>query len=142
MKASHHLTLVFLGLLSAILLGTTPVHAAPGDLDSLNLNIGGNYVMATVVQPDGKTIIAGGFNSVLGRPRNNIARLNADGTLDEGFNPNASGIVMCVAVQADGQILLGGFFTSVGGNAQLPRTGGGQWHAGWKLQSHCERRRL
>jgi uncharacterized delta-60 repeat protein len=115
MKTSHHLILIFLCLLSAVMLGTTPVHAAPGDLDSLNLNIGGNYVMATVVQPDGKTIIAGGFNSVLGRPRNNIARLNADGTLDEGFNPNASGIVMCVAVQADGQILLGGFFTSVGG---------------------------
>jgi uncharacterized delta-60 repeat protein len=124
MKASHHLTLVFLSLLSAILLGTTPVHAAPGDLDSLNANVGGGGVYATAVQPDGKTILAGGFNSVLGQPRNNIARLNADGTLDAGFNPNVSGFVdsgsvHSVAVQADGQILLGGYFYTVDGTTRF-----------------------
>jgi uncharacterized delta-60 repeat protein len=116
MKASHHLTLVFLCLLSAVLLGTTPIHAAPGDLDSLDANIGGNnFVFATAEQADGKTIIAGSFFSVLGQPRNNIARLNADGTLDAGFNPNVNGGVYSVAVQADGQILLGGYFSTVGG---------------------------
>jgi uncharacterized delta-60 repeat protein len=116
MKASHHLTLIFLGLLSAILLSTTPVHAAAGDLDSLDANIGGNnFVLATAEQADGKTIIAGSFSSVLGQARNNIARLNADGTLDAGFNPNVNGGVYSVAVQADGQILLGGYFSTVGG---------------------------
>jgi uncharacterized delta-60 repeat protein len=115
MKTSHHLTLVFLGLLSAILLGTTPVHAAPGDVDSLDANVVGASVWCTAVQTDGKTIIGGPFSSVLGQPRNYIARLNADGTLDASFNPNLNNNVRSVAVQADGQILLGGSFTSVGG---------------------------
>ncbi|MBE2285889.1 MAG: IPT/TIG domain-containing protein [Prosthecobacter sp.] len=96
----------------------TVVAPGPGDLDPLNLNIVGSYVGATAVQPDGKTIIAGEFTSVLGVVRNNIARLNADGTLDAGFNPNANGVVYSVAVQADGQILLGGTFTSVGGTTR------------------------
>jgi uncharacterized delta-60 repeat protein len=113
MKASHHLTLVFLGLLSAVMLGTTPVYAAAGDVDSLNANVVGGIVFASAVQADGKTIIAGSFGSVLGQLRNHIARLNADGTLDAGFNPNVSGVVFSVAVQADGQILLGGEFSAV-----------------------------
>ena len=36
-----------------------------------------------------------------------IARLSADGALDEGFNPNANGYVSNVAVQEDGQISSG-----------------------------------
>ena len=54
---------------------------------------------------------------MLGQTRNNIARLNADGTLDAGFNPDANGQVDSVAVQADGRILLAGQFSSVGGTA-------------------------
>jgi len=54
-----------------------------------------------------------------GTTRNCIARLNADGTLDTGFNPNVwssvSPYVYSLAVQADGQILLGGDFDKVGG---------------------------
>ena len=119
MKAFGHLTLVFLCLLSAVLLGSTPVHAAPGVVDSLNANVVGGIVYATALQAGGKTILAGSFTSVLGVARNNIARLNADGTLDAGFNPNANGDVRCVTVQADGQILLGGNFTSVGGTPRI-----------------------
>jgi hypothetical protein len=81
-----------------------------GDMDSLDLGISGSStVYATAVQPDGKVIIAGDFTQVLGVARKNIARLNADGTLDTGFNPNASGGVFSVAVQADGKVLLGGY---------------------------------
>ena len=63
-----------------------------GRLDqTLNLSIVGNsYVSATAVQPDGKILIGGAFSSVLGVTRNNIARLNTDGTLDTAFNPNAN----------------------------------------------------
>ena len=64
--------------------------AAPGDPDPLDANVVGNFVTATAVQPDGKIIIGGNFSSVLGVPRNHIARLNANGTLDMGFNPNAN----------------------------------------------------
>jgi len=102
-------------LLTAVISLVTPPnsHAAAGDLDPLNLAIVGNVVMATAVQPDGKTIIAGTFTSVLGQPRNHIARLNTDGTLDTGFNPKPNSGVECVAVQADGKILLGGGFTTL-----------------------------
>jgi len=99
----------------------TVVVPGPGDVDPLNVPIGpigGSYVLASAVQPDGKTILAGSFNYVLGQPRNNIARLNADGTLDAGFNPGANGQVHAVAVQADGRILFGGVFGSVGGIAR------------------------
>ena len=62
---------------------------------------------------------AANFTSVLGVTRNNIARLNTDGTLDTAFNPNANSIVYSIAVQADGKILVGGDFTaSIGGQTR------------------------
>ena len=88
---------------------------------TLDLNIVANrHVHATVVQPDGKILIGGSFGTVLGVTRNNIARLNTDGTLDMAFNPNASNQVSAIAVQADGKILAGGLFISIGGQ---PRNG-------------------
>ena len=70
------------------------------------------------MQPDGKILIGGIFTSVLGVARSNIARLNADGTLDTAFNPNANATVHSIAVQADGKILVGGDFTSIGGQTR------------------------
>jgi uncharacterized delta-60 repeat protein len=87
--------------------------AGPGDLDPLDAAVSGSLVDAVAVQPDGKTILAGRFDSVLGTPRANIARLNADGTLDAGFDPKTNNLVSCVAIQADGKILLGGQFTTL-----------------------------
>ena len=68
----------------------------PGEADALNAAIVGVQVHATAVQPDGKTILVGNFTQVLGQARNHIARLNADGTLDAGFDPNANGTVRAV----------------------------------------------
>jgi uncharacterized delta-60 repeat protein len=93
-----------------------PAHAqAP---DTLDLNLVGSRVRTSVVQPDGKILIGGSFSSVLGVPRNNIARLNANGTLDTAFNPNASGEVYAIAVQADGKVLVGGTFFTIGGQSR------------------------
>ena len=94
-----------------------------GRLDqTLNSNIvgppGSGYVLATAVQPDGKILIGGSFTTVLGVARNNIARLNTDGTLDTAFDPNADTDVLSIAVQADGKILAGGNFTSIGGQVR------------------------
>jgi uncharacterized delta-60 repeat protein len=91
---------------------------------TLNLSIVGpltSFVSATAVQPDGKLLIGGTFSSVLGVARNNIARLNTDGSLDTAFNPNANNEVDAIAVQADGKILVGGFFNganSIGGQTR------------------------
>ena len=69
-------------------------------------------------------IIAGAFSSVLGVPRNNIARVNADGTLDTVFNPNANNNVYAIAVQPDGQILVSGPFTTSAEQTAQPASHG------------------
>jgi uncharacterized delta-60 repeat protein len=72
---------------------------------------GSGSVLATAIQPDGKILIGGRFTTVMGVARNNIARLNTDGTLDMAFDPNANSDVHSIAVQADGKILVGGNFS-------------------------------
>ncbi|HPS76973.1 MAG TPA: hypothetical protein PLS53_02325 [Thermoanaerobaculaceae bacterium] len=73
-------------------------------------------VYATVVQPDSRIIIAGGFDWVDGR-RNRIARLHPDGTLDTSFDPGigVSGNSFTLALQPDGKVLLGGDFSGING---------------------------
>ncbi|MFZ1221311.1 MAG: delta-60 repeat domain-containing protein, partial [Chthoniobacterales bacterium] len=86
-----------------------------GRLDrTLDVSLAGALedVFATAIQPDGRILIGGGFNTVFGMPRNHIARLNTDGTLDIAFNPNPNGPVFSIAVQADDQILVGGDFST------------------------------
>jgi uncharacterized delta-60 repeat protein len=75
------------------------------------------FILATAVQADGKILFGGYFTAVNGIPRNNIARLNTDGTLDNVFNPNVTsslGYVYAIAVQPDGKILVGGAFDVIG----------------------------
>jgi uncharacterized delta-60 repeat protein len=98
----------------------TYVAITPGGLQALNANlsgIGGSRVSASVVQTDGKIILGGSFNSIHGSPRDSIARLNADGTLDSTFNLNlgSSTAVWALALQPDGKLLLGGVFNQAGG---------------------------
>ena len=81
-----------------------------GGVEPLNPVVAGGLLYGSVVQPDGKRLLFGTFNSVGGTTRNRLARLNADGTLDTAFNPNADGDVGCVAVMNDGKIFMGGDF--------------------------------
>lgn len=68
-----------------------------------------------LLQPDGKVLIAGDFVSVKGSPQRYFARLNADGSLDTGFNPGggADGIVSYLLLQPDGKIVLAGDFEKI-----------------------------
>jgi len=78
----------------------------------------GTWVLSMALQADQKIVIGGVFNTVAGQARTNIARLNADGSLDLDFNPGATGnnsSVYSVAIQADGKILVGGTFVSLAG---------------------------
>ena len=64
-----------------------------------------------LVQPDGKILIVGAFANYQGTPRNRIARLLSDGTLDATFaNPtySASSALRALALQPDGKILAAG----------------------------------
>lgn len=90
----------------------------PSAADGFDPNVNGN-VYTLAVQPDGKTIIGGEFSllqpngqlTVIGR--NNLARLNADGSIDASFDANTDGPVRTVVLQPDGKILIGGEFGSV-----------------------------
>ena len=93
---------------------------AGGTLDAdFNSGAGSSYayIAAIAVQPDGKVLIGGSFDTIGGLARNYIARLNPNASLDVEFNPNAGSNVHCIAVQGDGKILVGGDFTSIGGVA-------------------------
>jgi uncharacterized delta-60 repeat protein len=70
----------------------------------------GSRIFATVVQADGKTLIGGSFSSVGGESHENIARLNADGSVDSSFQAGFDGQVFCIALRDDGKILVGGDF--------------------------------
>ncbi|HZJ37717.1 MAG TPA: hypothetical protein VFD18_00985 [Chthoniobacterales bacterium] len=81
----------------------------------------GHVVFVTTVQRDGKILIGGGFDHILGVTRHNIARLNTDGTLDMAFDPNSNNVVRAVAIQADDKIVVGGDFSgpnSIGGQTR------------------------
>jgi uncharacterized delta-60 repeat protein len=95
---------------------------ANGALDtSFNPGTGANNVVSSVaVQRDGKLLIGGVFTGYNGAPRNRIARLNADGTVDTSFDPGAGADnwVYSVTVQSDGKIVIAGAFTSYNGTAR------------------------
>jgi uncharacterized delta-60 repeat protein len=96
---------------------------ADGSLDtSFNPGSGanGSYVYGLALQSDGKVLIGGSFNTFNGVARSCIARLNANGSLDTGFNPGsgADNTVYKLAVQSDGRALIGGFFTIFNGVAR------------------------
>ncbi|HEX8265472.1 MAG TPA: FG-GAP-like repeat-containing protein [Pyrinomonadaceae bacterium] len=66
------------------------------------------------LQPDGKILAVGNFTSFNGTPRNRIARLNANGSLDTSFDSStgANGLVFSIALRSDGQIAIGGQFST------------------------------
>ena len=76
-------------------------------------------VRATLALPNGKSVIGGEFTTVGGKAHPGIAQLNADGSVDDNFDPGGvgaqGGAVNALALQADGSIVLGGDFTSVAG---------------------------
>ncbi len=75
-------------------------------------------ISQTIVQPDGKILIAGSFQVVGKYGRRNIARLNTDGSIDLTFSSpellNSSfsdSFVKKLVLQSDGKILVGGEFS-------------------------------
>lgn len=74
-------------------------------------------VHALALQPDGKILVGGLFFNYDSTGLDFIVRINADGSLDNSFNPGTGtgSSVFSIAVQADGKILIGGTFTSYNG---------------------------
>ena len=95
--------------------------ATTGLADSFDPNAN-NFVIAIAVQADGKILVGGNFTTLAPEreapaTRNHIARLEADGRLDQTLNPIIASqftpYVLATAVQPDGKILIGGSFTTV-----------------------------
>ena len=78
-----------------------------------------NTVVMDATIPQFRCYIGGSFTSFNGTPRGNIARLNANGSVDTTFNPGsgANGPVYAISQRLDGKLLIGGSFTSYNGVA-------------------------
>ncbi len=90
-----------------------------GSLDAdFNTNsIFNGVVRALALQTDGRIVVGGEFTDVGGRSRGRIARLLANGSLDETFDPGtgANGTLRALVLQPDGKVIIGGRFTSYDG---------------------------
>jgi uncharacterized delta-60 repeat protein len=89
---------------------------ADGGLDpSLNLVLASTrredrvgQLAAYALMPDGKIAIGGDFTSVNGRPRDRLARLNTDASLDETFGPDDVGATpTAMLAQRSGHLVVG-----------------------------------
>jgi uncharacterized delta-60 repeat protein len=99
----------------------------PGAVDSRFETDCNGPVYAVAETGDGKFIIGGRFTRVGNHPRNFVARLNGDGSVDEtfdpgagpsGLTPNSGGVgvqIDCLAVDAAGEVYVGGNFTNFSG---------------------------
>ncbi|MDQ3130409.1 MAG: hypothetical protein M3Q99_06565, partial [Acidobacteriota bacterium] len=95
------------------------VYGAAGDVDlsfraSAYGNVKGN-VFATKKQSDDKVLVGGIFTEVDGFARSGLVRFDADGSVDESFNPpdffSSFGIgatIYAIGIQSDGKIIVGG----------------------------------
>lgn len=119
----------FLATVVAILVGVLAVFFDPaanaqvGGLDS-SFNAGAilsgannGIVRASIVTTSGQLLIAGDFTSVDGVARGNLAKLNANGSLDQTFasGAGANGPIHAMALDPSGNILIGGEFTTYDG---------------------------
>jgi uncharacterized delta-60 repeat protein len=78
------------------------------------------YVKSIALQSDGKILVGGSFSSFNGVTRNNLVRLNANGSLDTSFNTGTgfNGSVNCIVIQSNGKVLVGGSFSTYNGFTQ------------------------
>jgi uncharacterized delta-60 repeat protein len=89
---------------------------ADGSLDSsFNTGSGPSSGVSTIaLQPDGKMVIGGSFDTINGSSKPKIARLNSDGTVDQNFAGigSVSGTeVDALLFQDSGKLVASGFFS-------------------------------
>ena len=132
-----------------VLVGTTDgvlrLNADGSPDTAVDVGVNGLYgVTALALEAGGSVLIGGDFDSVNGQVRTNVARVRADGSLDDAFAPSltaaGSGIrvIRALAVQADGKPVIGGVFTAIDGYAvfDLARLyPSGRLDATWTLET-------
>ena len=131
-------------LLAIILFTFLNCFAQPGSIDPTfnpldsgcwKGNCLNNSVSETIIQKDGKILIAGGFTRFNGNKVNYIARFNSNGTPDNTFSVTGTGTNRAIdrmALQQDGKIvIIGGFITYNG----ISRNGIARLNANGSLDS-------
>lgn len=69
----------------------------------------------SIVDANGGIFVSGGFSSYNGTAANQVARLNANGTLDTSFQfSGTDGAVFAIVPLPDGRVMIGGNFSMVG----------------------------
>lgn len=95
------------------------LYAQPGAIDeSFVTGTGTNdIVTSSAIVQDGKIIIGGYFTTYNGIQRSRIARLNADGSLDQTFDPGSgtNDKVRAISIQDDNKIIISGDFQNYNG---------------------------
>src|SRR5437867_649461 len=102
--------LLYLGVLAPFRNGFAD--EPPGSLDtSFHVGTGADAAVHCIaLQPNGKILFGGDFNSYNGTPRNRIVRVHPFGSIDSEFtspitDPTAG--VLAITIQTNGQILVG-----------------------------------
>lgn len=107
------------------IIDTDSVNEPPGSIDTTYSSFAGCngnvYVLAS--QINNQLIVGGDFSMAAGVPRQRLARLNSDGSLDASFllpslTTGADGQISALAIQADGRIVVGGSFRNFSNVAQ------------------------
>ncbi|RKR05672.1 putative delta-60 repeat protein/predicted secreted protein (Por secretion system target) [Flavobacterium sp. 90] len=83
-------------------------------------NVGTGYtgtITSVVLQPDGKIILGGEYNTYQGVTQNRLTRLNTDGTIDNTFDAKTGfgSPVYTISLFPDGKINVGGVFSGYQG---------------------------
>jgi uncharacterized delta-60 repeat protein len=73
------------------------------------------FVWMLALQPDGKVLAGGVFETFNRKPYHRLVRLESDGAVDVAFDTGsgADGTVFAIAIQADGKIVVGGDFNRI-----------------------------
>jgi len=103
-----------LSVVAAGLIGVGSALAQVPQSPTISLTMDGTVLAATTTS-DGRFIIGGDFTHVGGQPHAHIARLNADGSVDNGWNPQVDDIVTALATDALGAVYAGGCFSHANG---------------------------
>jgi uncharacterized delta-60 repeat protein len=95
---------------------------ADGSLDTTFNPAPGGPIFATVIEPNGQILVGGnftGFSPLTGPPSGttesivNLGRINTDGSIDVGFEPDPNGTVYSIVYNpASNSVIIGGAFTA------------------------------
>ena len=98
-----------------------------GDVDESfdPVRFSGGFVRCVAVQPDGKVLVGGNYETADMQPRLGLVRLNEDGSLDGSFDigagfeqvANINGSVDHLVLQPDGKVICAGSWATVNGVA-------------------------